>query len=187
MTAVGRRFALIAGLLILGGASNAFAEGSVERSAEPAHRLQFVFVPSVDDSFDHAMERGMKEAAGKHGVDLSVSSYPKSWGPEIQVPILDAALAPGNIDLVIIAPTSSVDLVAPLKRAYDEGSEIITVDTHIGDGDYSKPGPASFPLSLVASDDELGGRLSARALADAIGGQRIGLRQCHESVRWGDP
>ena len=47
---------------------------------------------------------------------------------------------------------------------------MITVDTFIGTGVYQTgAGDADFPLSYIASDNVLGGRIAARALAKAIG------------------
>jgi ribose transport system substrate-binding protein len=60
-------------------------------------------------------------------------------------------------------------LIAPLKKLYDKGIEIVTVDTFIGDGDYSKPSNYNFPLSYIGSDNELGGKQMAEHLAKLVG------------------
>ena len=62
--------------------------------------------------------------------------------------------------------------VEPLRKAHDAGIPVITVDTFIGTGMYQTgAGDADFPLSYIASDNVLGGRMAARALAEAIGGE----------------
>ena len=61
-------------------------------------------------------------------------------------------------------------MIAPLQKANDAGLPIITVDTFIGDGDYVN-GPVKFPLSFIASDNELGGEIACEALIKAIGGK----------------
>jgi ribose transport system substrate-binding protein len=49
---------------------------------------------------------------------------------------------------------------------------VITVDTFIDDGQYQDgAGDGDFPLSYIASDNVLGGRMAARALAQALGGK----------------
>jgi len=58
-----------------------------------------------------------------------------------------------------------------LKKLYDQGIEIITVDTFLGDGDYSKPSDYNFPLSYIGSDNEKGGREIATELAKLVGEQ----------------
>ena len=73
-----------------------------------------------------------------------------------------------RIDLVMMPPTST-DAIAPLKKIYDSGIELITVDTYLGDGDYSKPSNYNFPLSYIGSDNELGGKMIAEAMAKMVG------------------
>jgi ribose transport system substrate-binding protein len=60
-------------------------------------------------------------------------------------------------------------LVAPLKKIYDSGVAIITVDTFLGDGDYSKASNFSFPLAYIGSDNELGGKQVAEQLGKLLG------------------
>lgn len=133
-------------------------------------KLRVLFMPGVQDPFYTTMEKGIKAAADKAGVDLVVAEYPKAWGPENQIPILQATYARGKFDLLLIAPTSSDALKAPLKAIYDKGTEIITVDTFIGDGDYSKAGTDyNFPLSYIGSDNVLGGKQMAEQLAKMVG------------------
>lgn len=163
-----RVFALLTVLLFLGSVLSVFAGGQSEKTTTKK-QLNFVFVPGVVDPFYYTMQRGAEEAAKKYGVNLIVSEYPKSWGPEVQVPILEATVARGNIDMVFIAPTSTDALIAPLKKLYDQGIEIITVDTYLGNGDYSKPSDFSFPLSYIGSDNVAGGKLLAEDLAKMLG------------------
>jgi ribose transport system substrate-binding protein len=85
------------------------------------------------------------------------------------VPVLDAVIA-RKPDAILIAPTDKVQLVEPLKKAIAAGIPVITVDTFIGTGKYQTgSGDADFPLSYIASDNLLGGRMAAHALAAAIG------------------
>lgn len=131
--------------------------------------LTFAFVPGVvNDSFYYTMERGAKKKAQELGVNLVVAEYPKSWGPEAQIPVLEAIAALENIDLILIAPTSVDALIIPLKTIHKQGVEIITVDTFLGDGDYSKDSEYSFPLSYIGTDNELGGKKIAENLAKLL-------------------
>jgi ribose transport system substrate-binding protein len=84
--------------------------------------------------------------------------------------VLDAVIARAP-DAILIAPTDTVQLIEPLRKAHDAGIPVITVDTFIGSGLYQTgAGDADFPLAYIASDNVLGGRMAARALANAIGG-----------------
>ena len=94
---------------------------------------------------------------------------PKKWNPSEQVPILNAMIAK-RPDAILIAPTDKTQLIAPLKAAVDQGIMVITVDTFIDDGKYQDgSGRGDFPMSYIASDNVLGGRMAARALANSIG------------------
>ena len=145
----------------------AFANGGKEAAADD--EITMMFMPGVADPFYYMMEKGIKAKADELGVNLIVAEFPKSWGPEAQVPILEATAARGGIDMILIAPTSVDALVTPLKKLYDQGIEIITVDTFLGDGDYTKESEYSFPLSYIGSDNEKGGREIAAELAALIG------------------
>ena len=69
-------------------------------------------------------------------------------------------------DAILIAPTDKVQLIGPLKAAHDRGIKVITVDTFIDDGEYQDgSGTGDFPLTYIASDNVLGGRIAARALS----------------------
>ncbi|RKX91721.1 MAG: hypothetical protein DRZ90_14685 [Spirochaetes bacterium] len=145
-----------------------FANGGNDAAADDG--ITMLFMPGIADPFYYMMEKGVKAKAEELGVTVITGEYPKSWGPEVQIPILEATLAQGDVDIVLIAPTS-VDAIAPLKKLYDQGIEIITVDTFLGDGDYSKPSDYSFPLSYIGSDNEKGVREIAAELAKLIGEQ----------------
>jgi ribose transport system substrate-binding protein len=142
---------------------------SCQNTQKEKDLLTFVFVPGVADPFYYTMERGIKEKAQELGVNLIVAEYPQSWDPEAQILVLKTIAAQGDIDLILIAPTSVDVLITPLKKLYDQGIQIITVDTFIGDGDYSKETEFSFPLSYIGTDNELGGKKIAENLAKLLG------------------
>lgn len=136
-----------------------------------AAELKFAFMPGIADPFYFTMEKGAQAKAEELGVELIVGEYPKAWGPEYQVPILKALAARGDIDLLFTAPTSTEALIPVLKEIYDSGIPIITVDTYLGDGDYSKPSDYNFPLSYIGTDNFLGGQVVAGQLALMLGGK----------------
>jgi ribose transport system substrate-binding protein len=127
------------------------------------------FLPGVVDPFYQVMEVGVKEAVADFGLEV-VTQYPDTWGPTVQTPILDALIARGDLDYLIVAPTDKEQMIAPLQSALDAGIKVITVDTFLGDGDYVN-GPVTFPISYIGSDNVEGGRIAAVALADVLGGK----------------
>jgi ribose transport system substrate-binding protein len=148
--------------LILVAAQGAWAAGKTYKLA---------FMPGIADPFYFTMEKGAQAKAKELGVELIVGEYPKAWGPESQVPILEALAARGDIDLIFTAPTSTEALIPVLKKIHDRGIPVITVDTYLGDGDYTKQSNFSFPLAFIGTDNYLGGKVVAESLAKLIGGQ----------------
>lgn len=137
--------------------------------AAQAVDIKIGFLPGVVDPFYQVMQLGVEKAAADLGVEV-VTQIPPTWGVEKQTPILDALVARGDLDYIITAPTDKDQMVTPLQHALDAGIKVITVDTFLGDGDYVN-GPVKFPISYIGSDNVEGGRISARGLAQAIGGK----------------
>jgi ribose transport system substrate-binding protein len=155
------------------GAASAVALSFSLSSAVLAQDAEFTIalVPGLTtDAFYITMQKGAQAAADALGVELVFQGAP-DFNPVTQVPVLDAVIARAP-DAILIAPTDTTQLIEPLRRAHDAGIPVITVDTFIGTGIYQTgAGDADFPLSYIASDNVLGGRIAARALAAAIGGE----------------
>ena len=132
-------------------------------------KVTIALVPGLTaDGFYVTMHHGAQAAAKAVGAEL-VYQGAAEWNVSLQVPVLDAVIA-RKPDAIMIAPTDKVQLIAPLKKAHDAGIAIVCVDTFIGTGVFQTgSGDADFPISYVASDNVLGGRMAARALAQAIG------------------
>lgn len=131
--------------------------------------IKIGFLPGVVDPFYQVMETGVNAAAEDLGIEV-VTQIPPTWGVEAQAPILDAMIARGDLDYIITAPVEKDQMVGSLQSAVDAGIKVITVDTFLGDGDYVN-GPVTFPIAYIGSDNVEGGRISARGLAEAIGGE----------------
>lgn len=155
------------------GAASALAVGLSMATASVAQNkdITVALVPGLTtDAFYITMNRGAQAAADALGIELVFQGAPE-FNPVLQVPVLDAVIARAP-DAILIAPTDKTQLVEPLRKAHDAGISVITVDTFIGSGVYQTgAGDADFPLSYIASDNVLGGRMAARALANAIGGE----------------
>jgi len=141
----------------------------VETALAADNKYTIALIPGLTtDPFYITMHKGAEAAAKVVGVDLIFQGAPE-FNPVTQVPVLNAVIA-RKPSAILIAPTDKVQLVEPLKKAFEAGIPVITVDTFIGDGRYQTgSGGADFPLSYIASDNILGGEIAARALAKAIG------------------
>ena len=150
-------------------ATAAAGTGQLTVRASAQDKVTIALVPGLTtDAFYITMRRGAEAAAKAVGAELLFQGSPE-WNASLQVPILDAVIAKKPA-AIMIAPNDKVQLVQPLKKAFDQGIPVVCVDTFIGTGIFQTgSGDADFPISYVASDNVLGGRMAARALAAAIG------------------
>lgn len=133
-------------------------------------KYKITLIPGLTtDGFYITMNKGAQAAAVKLGVEVDFQGAP-DFNPVTQIPVLNAVIA-RRPDGILIAPTDTKQLIAPMKKAAEAGIKILTVDTFIGtDGKYQTgSGDADFPLSYVSSDNVNGGVVGADALAKAIG------------------
>jgi ribose transport system substrate-binding protein len=139
-------------------------------TTNPAHKKALLALVKgrEDDPFYITMQRGAQEKADELNAMLLVAA-PARFDASLQIPIVDALIAK-KVDVLMIAACDKVALIEPLKRAYDAGIKVISVDTFIGDGNYTN-GPVTFPLSYIGSDNVEGGKLAGIALIKAIGGK----------------
>lgn len=112
----------------------------------------------IGDEFYVTMECGAQEAAEELGVTLDVQGPNQFAAPE-QIPILEAVIAEGP-DAILIAPTDTQALQAPIQAAVDAGITVVLVDTTLED--------PSIAVSAIASDNIEGGRAAAEALAELM-------------------
>ena len=134
-----------------------------------APKYTFAYMSGILDPFMQMIEKGAKAKAAELGVGLITAEYPKAWGPDIQVPILEALAARGGFQFLMVVPTSNQALIAPLKKISDKGIPMVTCDTFLGDGDYNKASNYSFPLAYIGTDNEGGGYEVGKKLAGLIG------------------
>ncbi len=145
------------------------AAEEAEEAVEEDSDITIALVYGVaGDGFYITMEKGLRDAAEAAGVN-AVADGPSQFDAVQQTPILDAMVSKG-VDAICIAATDKQAMVEPMKRAYEAGIPIISVDTFIGDGDYEN-GPITFPLSYVGSDNMQGGESAWNAIIEAIGGE----------------
>ncbi len=157
--------------LLLAGAVAVALAAPAATPAKAQDDITITLIPGLTtDDFYITMNRGAQAAAEALGITVDFQGA-EEFEPVLQVPVLDAVIGRGP-DAILIAPTDSTQLIEPLRRAHDAGIPVITVDTFIGEGQYQTgSGDADFPISYIASDNIEGGRIAARAMAEAIGGE----------------
>jgi len=161
-----RRHLLAAGLL-----ATALAGPGLSGPAHAQEDVTITLIPGLTtDAFYITMNRGAQAAAEALGITVNFQGA-EEFEPVMQTPVLDSVIGRGP-DAILIAPTDSTQLIEPLRRAHDAGIPVATVDTFIDDGQYQDgEGDGDFPISYIASDNVEGGRIAARAMAEAIGGE----------------
>ena len=154
---------------MMGAATAAAGTGLLSGKASAADPVTIALIPGLTaDGFYVTMHHGAEAAAKAVGATLLYQGAAE-WNVSLQVPILDAIIAKKPA-AILIAPNDKQQLIQPLKKAADAGIAVVCVDTFIGNGVFQTgAGDADFPICYVASDNVLGGRMAARALAKAIG------------------
>ncbi|MGB1287263.1 MAG: substrate-binding domain-containing protein [Aggregatilineales bacterium] len=140
------------------------------------------FVPGVNpDPFYITMSTGVNQAAADLGVTI-IQQDPERFDVTVSAPIIEALIARGDIDALVTAPNDKEASIPVLQDAHDAGIPVITVDTFIGDGDYSD-GEVTFPLSYIGSDNTQGGFIACSALADSLGdGAKIYIQNVRPGI-----
>ena len=112
------------------------------------------------DEFYITMNCGAQEAAKAKGATLDFQG-PNEFDASEQTPIVNAVQAKSP-DAVLIAPTDTKALYAPIKQLADNGSKVVLVDTTLEKADMA--------VSQIASNNLAGGRRAAETLLKLTGG-----------------
>ena len=154
---------------MMGVATAAATTSLIAGKAAAQDKIVIALIPGLTaDGFYVTMHKGAEAAAKATGAEL-IYQGAAEWNVSLQVPILEAIIAK-KPHAILIAPNDKVQMIEPLRKAHEAGITVVCVDTFIGNGVFQTgAGEADFPISYVASDNVLGGRMAARALAKAIG------------------
>jgi ribose transport system substrate-binding protein len=112
------------------------------------------------DEFYITMNCGAQEKAKELGVTLDFQG-PDEFDAAQQTPIVNAVAAK-KPDAVLVAPTDTKAMFAPIQQLADAGSKVVLVDTTLEN--------PQMAVSQIASDNEGGGAEAANTLAELIGG-----------------
>jgi ribose transport system substrate-binding protein len=131
-------------------------------SASSGKKYDMTLIAGVKgDEFYITMNCGAQAEAKKLGVSLNFQG-PDKFAPDQQIPIVNAVAAK-KPDAVLVAPTDTKALFAPINQLADGGSKVVLVDTTLDQPDMA--------VSQIASDNEGGGKVAAETLAKLIGGK----------------
>jgi ribose transport system substrate-binding protein len=164
-----RKWAAVAAIVAMGGVvgacgsdDNSSSGGSSGGSSSSSKHYKMTLIAGVKgDEFYITMNCGAQEAAKANNVTLDFQG-PDQFDAAQQTPIVNAVQAK-KPDAVLIAPTDTQALYAPIKQLADNGSKVVLVDTTL-----DKPDMA---VSQIASDNLAGGKKAAETLLQLTGGK----------------
>ena len=110
------------------------------------------------DNFYVTMGCGAKAEAKKLGYKISVQG-PTDFSASEQIPIVHSVTA-SKPAAVMIAPTDTHALIAPMQAMKQAGIKVIQVDTHVASN--------SIASASISSNNQRGGALAADALAKLV-------------------
>ena len=131
------------------GATAAMAgAGLLPGRASAADKVTIALIPGLTaDGFYVTMHKGAEAAAKAVGAELLYQGAAE-WNVTLQVPILDAIIAK-KPEAIMIAPIDKMQLIEPLRKAFDAGITVVCVDTFIGNGVFQTgSGDADFPIAM---------------------------------------
>ncbi len=132
-------------------------------SGSPAQKNYHMALITGDnhDPFFVSMNAGAQAEAKVLGVTVNWQG-PAQYDPTLQIPIVSAVLS-SKPDFVFICPTDSRALGAPIQQLTTAGIPVMTLDSDIDN--------TAARLGNITSDNLLGGKQAADALAKAINGK----------------
>jgi ribose transport system substrate-binding protein len=106
------------------------------------------------DEFYVTMQCGINSEAKKLGVSVNTQG-PAKFDPTLQKPIVDSVSA-SHPSAILIAPTDTTAMRAPLQAAASAGAKVVLVDTTVDN--------PSFATAQVSSDNVGGGTAAFQAI-----------------------
>jgi ribose transport system substrate-binding protein len=136
--------------------------GSASSSGGEKKNYKMTLVAGVKgDEFYITMNCGAQAKAKELGVTLDFQG-PDEFDASQQTPIVNAVAAK-KPDAMLVAPTDTKAMFAPIKQVADAGSKVVFVDTTLDQPDMA--------VSQIASDNKGGGAVAATTLQELIGGK----------------
>jgi ribose transport system substrate-binding protein len=143
------------------GSTSSGASTSGSSSAAKKNYKMTLIAGVKGDEFYITMNCGAQAKAKELGVSLDFQG-PDKFDASLQTPVVNAVAAK-KPDAVLVAPTDTKAMYAPIKQLADGGAKVALVDTTLEQAD--------FAVSQIASDNEGGGKAAADTLSKLIGGK----------------
>lgn len=155
-------FALMFSLLVGCSSNNQSASGT-EKNASSSQTKNgkkkiAVLLWSRGFEFMVALDQGIRAEAKKQGVDVEVLDGQSS--SQTQLRQIEDNIAK-KVDLIILSPANSDELVPGVKKANQAGIPVVTVDAVVSKG--------ADVVSSIAFNNEEAGKMAAKYIMDTLG------------------
>lgn len=137
---------------------------AVAPSAAPVLQIGLV-MKTLTNPYFIEMEKGARRAENELGIALQVKTVAQETSIEQQVQQVNDLIA-AKVDAIVIAPTDSQSLVAPLKNAADAGIKVVNVDSRLDAETMKKLGLVDVPF--IGVDNVAGAYKAGQFLADKV-------------------
>jgi ribose transport system substrate-binding protein len=136
-------------------------------AAGPARPVVALVVKTLNNPYFIEMQRGAEAAAKAQGVDLLVQGAEREVDVERQMQIVEN-LIQRHVDVLIVAPSGSREIVPVIVKANRAGIPVLIVDTRADPAELKAAG--GKVAAFVGSDNYAGGRLAGEFLVARTGG-----------------
>ncbi|MBX3000774.1 MAG: sugar ABC transporter substrate-binding protein [Caldilineaceae bacterium] len=124
-----------------------------------------LIMKTLTNPFFVEMERGARRAEQELGISLTVKTGAKETSIEQQIAIVKQLIR-DQVDAIVIAPASSMDLVPVLVEAQKAGIVIVNIDNRLDQELSAKLGLVGVPF--ISVNNEHGAYLSAGTISARI-------------------
>ncbi|WP_035840243.1 ABC transporter substrate-binding protein [Kitasatospora azatica] len=155
-------------LLVAAGAALALAttaacsssgSGGTSGTAGGAHKKVTLITGVKSDPFYITMTCAAQAEAKAKGLDFTADGSAQ-WDVSVQRPLIDSVAA-ARPDGLMVSPVDTSALTPSLKQIQSSGTKVALVDTSVTD--------TSIGITRISSDNEEGGKVAAKALAQQMG------------------
>lgn len=163
-------FSLVAGALALTGALAGCGRSgkSAATGAAGARPVVALVVKTLNHPYFIDMQKGAEEAARTAGVELIVQAAEREIDVERQMQIIEN-LIQRHVDVLVIAPSGSREIVPVIVKANRAGIPVLIVDTRVDAPMLQAAGGRT--VTFIGSDNYAGGRVAGQFMVERMQGR----------------
>lgn len=139
----------------------------------PSRRLIVAVLPTAGNPYWQTMQRGIEAGARTYGdtISLTVHIGDEDDGAEKQVEILQSLQAVDGIDVLILGPAASQEVVPALVPILSQGTQLVVVDSRLDSGVLAQE--RVRVAAFIGSENVVGGRMAAETIQRQVGSDSV--------------